>query len=157
MQGDKAGNLLAPAQSYLLWAGYRGFFAVVFWYALLGPLAALGYRLLVLLRDNAQQPVNRSTDGWLLEVMDWLPVCFLLLGFAFIGRFVEGLNVLLENLLNTRTSAQELLLLGACSADDLKGEAMGEEGVQTLDSLWQLMIRAAALWFVVVALTVFLR
>ena len=41
-------------QTRLLWKSYEGFFAVIFWYLLLGPMAALAYRLLALCFEHAQ-------------------------------------------------------------------------------------------------------
>lgn len=62
----------------ILWQANNRFFAVVFWFILLGPFGAIFYRL-------TAQTVQASTDGmaWgnainatanrLLEILDWLP------------------------------------------------------------------------------------
>ena len=48
IDGESDADLLRKVQGHLLWEGYQGFFAVIFWYAVLGPLPALAYRLLAL-------------------------------------------------------------------------------------------------------------
>ncbi|MQK16806.1 hypothetical protein, partial [Escherichia coli] len=52
---DSEAELLERVQDYELWQAYQGFFAVIFWYALLGPLPALAYRLLALTAEHAGQ------------------------------------------------------------------------------------------------------
>src|SRR5690606_29261683 len=46
-------SLLMAVQARILWQNHQGFFAVVFWYLLLGPMAALAYRLLALSEEHA--------------------------------------------------------------------------------------------------------
>ena len=48
VSADSGEQLLEKVQSHLLWQAYQSFFAVIFWYFLLGPVAALSYRLLAL-------------------------------------------------------------------------------------------------------------
>ena len=49
LEADAEAELLERVRAYELWQAYQGFFAVIFWYALLGPLPALAYRLLAAL------------------------------------------------------------------------------------------------------------
>lgn len=42
--GGSESELIGRVHGHLLWQGYQSFFAVIFWYALLGPVAALAYR-----------------------------------------------------------------------------------------------------------------
>ena len=44
IQSEEPVGLLQAVQSYLLWQGFQGFFAVIFFYLIAGPLAALTYR-----------------------------------------------------------------------------------------------------------------
>src|SRR5690554_6331024 len=48
IQSEDADGLLLAVQNHLLWQGFQGFFAVLFFYLIAGPIAALCYRLLVL-------------------------------------------------------------------------------------------------------------
>jgi AmpE protein len=46
-----------------LWQVYQGFFAVIFWYFVLGPGAALAYRLLALCGEHSKQPRSRRVPS----------------------------------------------------------------------------------------------
>ncbi|MBF3223768.1 regulatory signaling modulator protein AmpE, partial [Pseudomonas aeruginosa] len=50
--GGSESELIGRVHGHLLWQGYQSFFAVIFWYALLGPVAALAYRLLALALEH---------------------------------------------------------------------------------------------------------
>jgi len=64
--------------------GYRRVFAVLFWFAVAGPMGAVLYRLVVL-TDNAHA---KSLEA----IMDWLPSRLLGFLFALGGHFVKVLN-----------------------------------------------------------------
>ena len=51
---DSGEQLLEKVQSHLLWQAYQSFFSVIFWYFLLGPVAALSYRLLALAAEHGR-------------------------------------------------------------------------------------------------------
>ncbi|MCZ3018990.1 regulatory signaling modulator protein AmpE, partial [Acinetobacter baumannii] len=71
---DSGEQLLERVQGHLLWQAYQSFFAVIFWYFLLGPVAALAYRLLALASENSQNPLVAERAGQLRHAFDWLPV-----------------------------------------------------------------------------------
>ncbi len=64
-------------------------FGVVFWFLLLGPVGAFGYRALALLRERADAlPVAwRALLDPALEVLEWVPARLLALTFAVVGNF----------------------------------------------------------------------
>ncbi|MBM7061521.1 regulatory signaling modulator protein AmpE [Pseudomonas sp. UL073] len=149
---DEERTLLQRVQAYLLWQGYQSFFAVIFWYALLGPLAALAYRLLALSGEQAQQPALREQALQLRHALDWLPVRVLAASFALVGNFMAVTRVVLHELLNWDIPAAQLVDKAGHAADDLAEPAPGEAGVASLDTLWQLLLRAAVLWYAAFAL-----
>ena len=61
------------------WRGCRGicygrptsFFAVIFWYFLLGPVVILSYRLLALAQEHSQNPALVERAGQLRHAFDW--------------------------------------------------------------------------------------
>jgi len=57
LSADSGEQLLERVQAHLLWQAYQSFFAVIFWYFLLGPVAALAYRLLALASEHSQNPL----------------------------------------------------------------------------------------------------
>lgn len=147
LQPEEEGSLLPQVQNYLLWQAYQSFFAVIFWYALLGPLAALAYRLLALMTEHSQQPIVRERAHNWLHAFDWLPVRVLSTSFALVGNFIAVSRVLLHELLSWQTSAAQVVDSAGRAAAGTPEQALGEAGVQTLDELWQLQVRAALLWY----------
>jgi len=152
---DKA-ELLRKAQGYLLWKGYEGFFAVIFWYALFGPLLALAYRLLALVETHASQAPLRELATRLRHAMDWVPARILAVCFGLVGNFVAVTQTLLHELLGWEISAASLLLDTGLAGAEIGDAEAGEDGVASLDSIWQLLIRSAVIWYGVLAITTLL-
>ncbi|MBB3102398.1 regulatory signaling modulator protein AmpE [Azomonas macrocytogenes] len=152
ISANNSGELFEQVQMHLLWQGYQGFFAVIFWYALLGPLIALAYRLLDLVERHAETSVVRELAGQLRHALDWLPARVLAISFALVGNFAAFARAVLPNLLHWRVYAPFLLLqTGILSVEPL-GSVRGEQGVARIDSLWSLLFRAGMLWYVALAI-----
>jgi len=139
-------GLLVRVQGYLLWQAYQSFFAVIFWYFVLGPGAALAYRLLALTADNSH-PALKARAEQLRHIMDWLPVRVLAVSFALVGNFVAVTRVMLHELLNWHISAAHLVARVGRIADDIPDEEESLRGLGRLDSLWELLLRCAVLWY----------
>ncbi|MBN6712982.1 regulatory signaling modulator protein AmpE [Pseudomonas capsici] len=144
---DNSEQLLEGVQSYMLWQAYQSFFVVIFWYFLLGPVAALAYRLLALAAENGKTPalVERATQ--LRHAFDWIPVRLLAASFALVGNFVAVSRVMLHELLNWNISAAQLIARIGRVASEVPAPVMGADGVTSLDLLWELLIRAAIVWY----------
>lgn len=147
-----APSLLQAAQGLLLWRSYQGFFAVIFWYVLLGPAAALAYRLLALTVEHAQREALRERAGQLRHAFDWLPVRVLLASFALVGDFVAVNRALLHQLLDWDVPARRLLAEVGPLAADLEPNITGDAGVARLDALGALLVRTRMLWYALLAL-----
>ena len=152
VQAENEEQLLGGAQTYLLWQIYQGFFAVIFWYFVLGPIAALAYRLLALASEHGKTPalVERATQA--RHAFDWVPVRLLAASFALVGNFVAVSRVMLSELLNWNISASRLISKVGCVAGEVPAPVVGVEGVNSLDVLWELLIRSAIVWYVGFAL-----
>ena len=152
VQAENEEQLLGGAQTYLLWQIYQGFFAVIFWYFVLGPVAALAYRLLALASEHGKTPalVERATQA--RHAFDWVPVRLLAASFALVGNFVAVSRVMLSELLNWNISASRLISKVGCVAGEVPAPVVGVEGVNILDVLWELLIRSAIVWYVGFAL-----
>ena len=152
VQADNEEQLLGGAQTYLLWQIYQGFFAVIFWYFVLGPVAALAYRLLALASEHGKTPalVERATQA--RHAFDWVPVRLLAASFALVGNFVAVSRVMLSELLNWNISASRLISKVGCVAGEVPAPVVGVEGVNSLDVLWELLIRSSIVWYVGFAL-----
>lgn len=152
LTGDDEASLLAKVQNHLLWQAYQSFFAVIFWYVLLGPVAALVYRLLALAITNSKNPGVIARAGSIRHAFDWLPVRVLAASFALVGNFVAVGKVMLHELLHWGIGAKKLIADVGRVAGELPESAAGEAGVASLDSLWELLLRSAVLWYAVIAL-----
>lgn len=147
VEADNSEQLLQGVQSFLLWQIYQGFFAVIFWYFLLGPVAALSYRLLALAAEHGKTPALVERASQLRHAFDWIPVRLLAASFALVGNFVAVSRVMLHELLNWNISAANLITKVGCVAGEVPAPVMGVEGVSSLDVLWELLIRAAIVWY----------
>ncbi|MBE7376960.1 regulatory signaling modulator protein AmpE [Pseudomonas lopnurensis] len=152
LRAEDPPSLLQAAQAHLLWRSYEGFFAVVFWYLLLGPMAALAYRLLALCMEHAQLAGLRERAEQLRHAFDWLPVRLLLASFALVGNFVAVNRALLHQLLSWDVPAPRLLADAGPLAADLPAAIDGEAGIARLDGLAALLVRTRMLWYAVIAI-----
>lgn len=152
VQADGDDDLLAVVQGTLVWEAYQAFFAVIFWYALLGPVAALAYRLLAIAAEQGRQPALRERAAQLRHAFDWLPSRALVLSFALVGNFVAVTRTLLHDLLAWDVPAARLLARAGYVAEDFNEGGLGAKGVASLDALWQLLVRSAVLWYAVFAI-----
>ncbi|MFK0086841.1 regulatory signaling modulator protein AmpE [Pseudomonas sp. NPDC090755] len=151
--GDNARSLLERVQGHLLWEAFQSFFAVIFWYVLLGPAAALAYRLLALTVEHARNPALKERAQQLRHAFDWAPVRALGISFALVGNFVAVSRVMLHELLNWNISAARLIAsVGQVAADMPASTEAGPQGLVGLDTLWELLLRSAVLWYACFAL-----
>ncbi|MDX9672761.1 MULTISPECIES: regulatory signaling modulator protein AmpE [unclassified Pseudomonas] len=144
---DSGEQLLDRVQGHLLWEAYQSFFAVIFWYFVLGPVVALAYRLLALAQEHGQNPALVERAGQLRHALDWVPVRLLAASLALVGNFVAVSRVMLHELLNWNISAAQLINKVGLAAGEIPPPVVGPEGINTLDCLWELLLRAAVLWY----------
>lgn len=144
---EEGDDLLMRVQEHLVWQAYQSFFAVIFWYFLLGPVAALAYRLLALAEERAASPAIREQARQVRHAFDWVPVRVLAASFSLVGNFVAVSRVLLHELLNWEMPAERFVVIAGRAAGELPESSAGEEGVASLDALWHLLVRSAVLWY----------
>jgi AmpE protein len=147
LSADSGEQLLERVQGHLLWQAYQSFFAVIFWYFLLGPVAALAYRLLALASEHSKNPLVAERAGQLRHAFDWLPVRLLAASFALVGNFVAVGRVMLHELLSWDISAAQLVEKVGLVAAEIPPPVVGADGINSLDRLWELLLRAAVLWY----------
>jgi len=147
IDADGGQQLLERVQKHLLWQAYQSFFAVIFWYFVLGPVAALSYRLLALAAEHSQNPGVAERAAQLRHAFDWVPVRLLAASFALVGNFVAVSRVMLHELLNWNISAADLIDKVGLVAGEIPTPVAGPDGINSLDRLWELLLRAALLWY----------
>jgi len=138
--------------------GYRGFermFVAIFWFALLGPIGALLYRLTSLsLRHEEQADAVRVCAARLLWLLEWPAVRVLGLSFALTGNFVGCFQRWKDCLLCVKRPTAEVMehyIHGALNVNDceLVSEQVTE---QEVEALVPLLSRTLILWLCVLAL-----
>ena len=127
-------------------ASLQDYFAPAFWYLLLGPLGALGYRLLELTRLHRGQAMTGPAT-LLMHALEWLPARLLVLSFALVGQFDSTLQVLHKRVTEWEAPAGELV--AACATAALPPVAADD--VRGVEDTRHLLVRALLSWAVIVA------
>ena len=125
------------AQQRLLYCGFQRWFAPLFYFLALGPVAAVAYRLIQLYAVADRGGLYRD----FLRLADWVPVRLLALSFALTGDFVA---VVRSARFDRLVSAPALLYTAAAAS------------AQTLDGrgLRDLLYRTAGLWLLLASLLI---
>ena len=156
---DTAAEVHRLVQRGFTYEGYQRWFAVLFYFVLLGPAGALAYRLLQLCRHRFEpQLVERC-----LFLADWAPSRLLAATFALTGDFVRSRDHLLDTILDVSTDAGHLLFGVACAAFDAGpsgldagGEEFGLRAAAQNTELGALLRRSAVCWLALISLLVLL-
>lgn len=121
VDGIERDDWIVLHQQVLEESAYRGFermFAVLFWFLILGPAGALGYRLTFLFNESQRGNAFAKKFLWLIE---WPAVRVLGLSFAMTGNFVGCIRRWRESVLCITRPTQMTIgqsVLGALSVDD---------------------------------------
>ncbi|MBT8090526.1 MAG: regulatory signaling modulator protein AmpE [Gammaproteobacteria bacterium] len=145
-------------------------FAIVFWFVLLGPLAAWAYRVTDLIRGRAVFNAARgeasegngqhlrdaavSLHGWLA----WIPARLTAVGYATAGHFDEAISAMrvpTEQRDATLSEHSENLLArvgtAALALVDKPDESITERGVRGAIAANQLVFRLLIIWAVIIS------
>lgn len=136
------------AQIEFLYDAYQRFFAVLFYFLLLGPAGALAYRLLQLSQEDEESAARRC-----LALIDWLPARLLAATFALIGDFVRSSETLLQQ--GGSDTGEVLFAVGQAALSPLPPlEDHGEWAARHNEAFAQLLKRSAGAWLVLISLVV---
>jgi len=158
---DSPGEFLLQIQRFMLYEGYQRWFAVLFYFVVLGPEAALAYRLLHLAISTPASGEGMAQR--LLFIADWVPVRLLAATFTLTGDFVHSRNEFLASIQNIDEAGRSILFsvgLAAMGVDDSKEsgipESFGKVAASQLAELGALLSRSATSWLVLISLFVLL-
>ncbi|WP_342227135.1 hypothetical protein [Rickettsiella endosymbiont of Rhagonycha lignosa] len=94
----------------IFWQANESLFAVIFWMALLGPIAALVYRLVERSAHiHPSYPALGKSAQQVRALLDWLPVRLFSILFALAGNFVQTSHFCLDYLLRDVSLNRELI------------------------------------------------
>ncbi|PAU89591.1 hypothetical protein CK507_01565 [Pseudomonas sp. WN033] len=142
---DEPNGLLRAVRGRLVWEACHGYFVPAFWYLLLGPLGALGYRLLASASGEKGGLANVLSHS-----LEWLPNRLLGLSLALVGHFDATLAVLRRQFARWELSNAELL--EQCTDAALQDGAPTPEHEGILASVRMLVKRSLLVWAVFIAL-----
>ncbi|MDO8861423.1 regulatory signaling modulator protein AmpE [Haliea sp. E1-2-M8] len=136
-------------QASLYYDDFQRWFAVVFWFVLLGPVAALGYRLLQLYREAEG---GEGPAVIVLFLLDWVPLRLLLVTFTLAGDFVRSRDELVAALVDPWADSQGLLLaVGSAAAGAGPETSASRQAAAEVTALAGLMTRSGVVWVVLIA------
>jgi len=159
---DNSGQLTRLMLEASLAEANNRFFAVVFWFVLLGPVGALLYRLAAILhrREMADTAGFNLAAQRLYQIMLWLPARLVAVSYALSGSFVDAMQQWHEQTGHWLEDSHFVLVatgLGAlryhpADNDDALLD-LAEENSYIQEAM-SLIRRAALLWLVVLAVAV---
>lgn len=159
------------------YVGFERFFAVVFWFVLVGPVGAFAYRFTTLwlthadknaensryTKTNNNDPLSPDTPKMQLEknnhvrhwlwLIEWPAVRLLGLSYAITGNFSSCMHAWKAIALRKKVPSDEALihiLLGALTVDE-KLPANQEVARRELEALTQLQARTLWCWLAIIA------
>jgi len=110
MADETVEQIWLVARSTVLTHQLTSFYAVAFWFFLLGAPAALLYRLLQLYQEKQQAPASGLADmSRLLWLLEWLPVRLMGLLFCLVGNFATTFWVLKQTLQDAVSASADVL------------------------------------------------
>lgn len=139
----------------LLYSGYQRWFAVLFYFVVLGPAAGVAYRFIQLASEH-----DDNSAAQVLYWVDWLPSRLLAAAFALTGNFVESTDELLSIARAPSMPATQVLVavaLAATGADKQpvpEGSLFGEYAAQQTQTCSALLRRSGIFWVVIISLVV---
>lgn len=142
-----------------LYLSFERWFAVLFWFLVLGPAGAVAYRVSQLTRNAIEDEAERGAWDKFMFYIEWLPVRLLGLTFAVVGEFVEGLDMVKQKATCTETCSADLLDNYAISALRLDNSGLSNgdhaditNGLVEWEVVQDIIHRSVVLWLVAFAL-----
>jgi AmpE protein len=155
---DNASQLHRSVRKAVFYQGFERWFAVVFWFVLLGPAGALAYRLLFMLAASSHLPQqDRDAAANALFYLEWAPVRLLGLAFAIVANFDTSIGALRQHFSSDQPSAEVLDDIGMKSLPtyipdgQIDGEQYVKSAADELTAVQLLLSRSLLCWVCVVA------
>lgn len=151
LDGEGPADLLRGVDARVGCATFRDYVAPVFWYLLLGPLGALGYRLLDRFQLQSGHPALPAVMR-MTHALEWLPARLFALSLALVGDFERTLGVVKSWLLRWEVSADQVVsdCIAAALGDEQKVTGTASAVLQPARALLarSLLVWAACIAFI---------
>lgn len=131
-------------------------FAIIFWFAVLGPIGAVLYRTTTLVATGLGNAEVAKTAQTGTDILDWLPVRLFTFLFALGGHFVQVLTIWRKNVLLGASSND--MLLEECGNAALGGDEqkLGQDGALERHAI-NLLDRSFVIMLVIMLVLVFVN
>ncbi|MEM1243405.1 MAG: regulatory signaling modulator protein AmpE [Pseudomonadota bacterium] len=131
------------------------FFAVIFWFVVLGPLGALFYRLIVLNAEQSRPPESKHQPlhhaaSMLQGILDWIPVRLLGVGYALVGDFGNVWSLWFKNFLTGIGFNNQFNVEAGLAAVDVKASKYSD--IEENRNVFHLVERTLIFTLVIVAI-----
>jgi AmpE protein len=148
------GDTRALTEAMLCHANNRTF-AVIFWFAVLGPFGAVLYCCIAQLTKISSRPGEglnaiARVAHTLEDLLDWLPARLAALGYVIAGDFSNGFKQWIHHFNGGLSSNQDLLISTGFGAMNINPEATGDE--EEARQVLRLIDRSLIVWLVVIAI-----
>ncbi|HCS29669.1 MAG TPA: hypothetical protein DIW43_19615 [Spongiibacteraceae bacterium] len=152
-----ARDLHDNVRAAIFYQGFERWFSVVFWFVILGPAAALAYRLFKII---SQKPETGEDEQSILDnavyFAEWLPARLLSFTFAVAGNFERCIGVCREQFLEQTPAVNLLDTCGQLAIshpipEQGSDEEFREQASRELHSSQQLLYRSVLSWVIVLA------
>ncbi len=127
------------------------YFAVLFWFIVLGPFGTLLYRSVSILSRNKDHSLAHSAERF-RRILDWLPIRLVTFSYLLMGHFVTGFRAWWDRILDGLNSNDELLMTAGFASSSLPSDEETILEPSDVTRALQLVERALYVWAVVIAL-----
>lgn len=95
---------------HMIWLNFRYYFAIAFWFLILGGTGAVLYLTARLIESQASNDCSRQAANRILTILDWIPARLAAIGFLLVGHFSKGIKVFSGYVFDLSVPAKTLVL-----------------------------------------------
>jgi AmpE protein len=105
---------------HMVWTNFRYYFAIAFWFLILGGTGAVLYLTARLVESQATDEYSKKVAVRILAILDWIPARLAACGFLLVGHFSRGIKVFSAYLFDITVPAQTIVMEVAKACEELE-------------------------------------
>ncbi|WP_338291601.1 beta-lactamase regulator AmpE [Planctobacterium marinum] len=109
---------------HMVWINFRYYFAIAFWFLILGGTGAVMYLTARLLESQAPDESQRKVAARVMTILDWVPARIAACGFLLVGHFTQGVKSFSSYLFDLTISARDIVTQVAKSSEEVEPDTM---------------------------------